>query len=470
MNQITLAPDTTESARASAQADVLASWDSVREPTPWVGLALPALILIVGLAGTIVGTLALSLDSLEAMRLPLMGALAGSLLLFATQLRLRQHQWDLEVVALGIAALLGTGVLALLPEYMYGGEINAIVHRSLFTAIILLTIAPAAGCTALYHLLGSTPSARDVSRYPLVILPILIVLVLYGAILLRLVQEGLPGLSWQVITHQYVTQLGANGQAGLRSHILGTLLLICMTCAIALPIGIGTGWYIAEYGGRLAHVIGFSASMLRAMSVFILALSAFNLTTLSRDHPTQDGLPFPTLLSDLVRGSYQTGGFKHAGNGSFLLVSVFLALLVIPVIARATEEGLRSLPHEIREGSHALGATDGHTFLHILLPWALPNIVTGLLLGAAEAAGGVTVLLFVAGTGERGVGPLHEVTSLGFLIFQSVRGPKTFTNVMGEYQFTAALLLLCITFALTIAALFMRQRFGKRYRGGISYS
>ena len=101
-----------------------------------------------------------------------------------------------------------------------------------------------------------------------------------------------------------------------------------------------------------------------------------------------------------------------------------------PVIARATGEGLRSLPHDIREGSHAVGATDGHALLHILLPWAIPNIITGLLLGMAEAAGSVTVLLFISGNGQYGIGARHEATSLAYLIFASGRPKRSETALM----------------------------------------
>jgi ABC-type phosphate transport system permease subunit len=104
-----------------------------------------------------------------------------------------------------------------------------------------------------------------------------------------------------------------------------------------------------------------------------------------------------------------------------------------------------------------------------VLPWALPNIITALLLGAAEAAGSVTVLLFVAGSGENGVGPLREVTSLAYLVFDSSDGKsKAFRDVMGQYNFSAALLLLMMTLVLTAGALLMRARFSDRYRGGLA--
>jgi ABC-type phosphate transport system permease subunit len=115
----------------------------------------------------------------------------------------------------------------------------------------------------------------------------------------------------------------------------------------------------------------------------------------------------------------------------------------------------------------ALGATEGHGFLRILLPWSLPNIITGLLLGSAEAAGSVAVLLFISGIGEFGVGPLRDVTSLSFLIYYADRGgDNSFNDVMGQYRFTAALMLIIITFSFSIAALAIKRMFARRYESG----
>jgi ABC-type phosphate transport system permease subunit len=90
-------------------------------------------------------------------------------------------------------------------------------------------------------------------------------------------------------------------------------------------------------------------------------------------------------------------------------------------------------------------------------------LTAGLLLGSAEAAGSVAVLLFISGTGEFGVGPLRDVTSLSYLVYYADRGPKTFTSAMGEYRFASALLLIMLTFSFSIAAMLIRRRFSQRY-------
>jgi phosphate transport system permease protein len=432
--------------------------------------ATPPIALVISAAGLAIGGLSLSLNSLDGFRLFVLGLLGVSLVLLGAHARYEDGIWSREIFLQLLACVGSAALLAVIPEWTYGYYINGIIHRSLFTAFVLLGVCAWTMSTAIYYALGATPTARDRSRSVVVLLPIVFALLAYGAVLFRVVEKGAPDVSWHVLTHAYSSRLTSTSLvrgSGMRSHIEGTLLLMGMTGAIALPIGVGTGVFLSEYGGWAGHIVAVSVSMMRSISVFILAVTAYSLVRYTGSHASG------TELSDLVRGSFtDQSGYKQAANGSFLTAAVFLALLVIPVIARATEEGCRSVPVDIREGSRALGATDGHTLLCILLPWSLPNILTGLLLGLAEAAGSVTVLLFIAGTGQNGIGPLREVTSLAFLIFDAHpgKGPKSFTDIMSQYQFAAAFLLLIITFTLTISALLIRQRFAKRYRAGISYA
>lgn len=445
-----------------------------RQPALRVALNMaPFLALAVSCAGLIVGGLSLSLNSLDQYRLEVLGALAVALVLLALYGHAEIEEWSRELGLMLAATCVAAAVLAYLPEYMYGYYVNGVIHRSIFTAVILLCLCSWTTSASLYYVLGATPTARDWGRVAVILLPIALVLFLYAAILARVANDGFSELTIRVLTHAYhgeVTPAGFVSQAGMRNHILGTLLLIVMTGAIALPIGVGTGIFVSEYGGILGQVASISVSMLRSISVFILAVTAFTLVRWSTAH--SGAAHADSLLSELIRGYWvDSNGFTQAEGGSYVLASVFLALLVIPVIARSTEEGCRSVPHDIREGAQALGATEGHSLTRIILPWALPNIVTGLLLGLAEAAGSVTVIMFISGTGEHGVAPLKGATSLAFLIFDAHpgKGPQLFTNTMSPYEFAAALLLLAITFTLTLGALALRSRFARRYRAGISY-
>jgi ABC-type phosphate transport system permease subunit len=209
----------------------------------------------------------------------------------------------------------------------------------------------------------------------------------------------------------------------------------------------------------LSGIINFSTNALRSISGIILAVTAINLVRLPK---------LGSFWYGVFRGyGYDVNGMIQYGRSSFLFASVFISLLVIPIIAKATKEGLSSLPADIHEGSLALGVSKDHTLFHSQLPWSLPNIVTGLMLGCAEAAGALTIIFLLSGVGQYGVNPLNETTSLAYLIFDS-KYWQSLGDTLGDlknYQFTAALVLLIITIGFTTMALILKRNLAKRYKG-----
>jgi phosphate transport system permease protein len=387
-------------------------------------------------------------------------------------IRRAKGTWEWKLIIIFVLSVGSAYVLSILPEYLYGFQINGIIHHSFVSALVLLGISIPSFCYALYYLLGATPKAYDLSHYPIIVIPVFLMLAAYAILIYRVFALGVPHLSWHILTTPFVWQdwqqeVWQNGwpqwvsqsihQAGLSNYILGTLLLIAMTSLISLPIGMGVGIYITEYStGVLSKIIKFSCNALRSISVFILGLIAFALVRYTSG----------TFLSTIFAGYfYDLSGNRHIANGSFVTASIVISLLVIPIIARATEEGIRSIPQEMKEGSLALGASREHTLRHILIPWTLPNTVTGLLLGCAEASGSLATIWFIAGTGQYGVGPFNQVTSLSYFIYFA-RGDidMNFKQVEGSYQFTAALILILITIGLSVAAVMLKRRFSKRYK------
>jgi len=439
----------------------------------WWPLAAAVLCLIVGGAAAFENRAdVLAAPALAVMTLGLLASLAVE--------RRRTGRWNrggLRVLAVVAAA---TVIVLLLPEYLFGLQLNAIIHRSAISAPVLLLTSAATASFALRHLLGNTPRAQDLAIYPLVALPVAIALTAYGLLIWHVIASGAGGLSLDMLTTPWqqvlVDQAGKQSyvyQVGLRNNIIGTVLLVLMTCAVSILPGVGAGVFMSEYPGRVANVIGFCATMLRSISVFVIGIAAFIFVGLT------NGMSVTSPLVALIRGTFtlEGGGTLQPGSGSFVTASVFLSMLVIPIIAKLTEQGLRSVPPDIREGSIALGATQGYGLLRILLPWAAPNIVTALLLGAAEAAGSLSVVLFIGGLGQYGVGPTGVVTTLDFALFSGRYGLQTYQNTMGvqaikiglvDTEYTAALLLLVITVGLTAAAMLVRRRFIKRFRGSLA--
>jgi ABC-type phosphate transport system permease subunit len=408
---------------------------------------------------------ALFINAADALTAPALGLLGASLVVALVYARRRVGTLDRAALLLAGLCLGAMVLLLLLPQWIYGGNVNGIVHRSVISAPLLLVMATATGAHAIRALQGASPSGQDLALYPVFALPIVLALVAYAIILGRVVFSGVGGLSLDLLTTAWRQDQDASGftyQLGFLNNILGTFLLIAMTLLFAILPGVGAGVFMSEYPGRVARLISFCTTMLRAVAMFIIGATAFGLVR------SAGGLDPASFLSQLIRGSYADATGVRPENGSFLTAALFLALLVMPVIAKLTEQGLRSVPREIREGTVALGATEGYGLRRILLPWAAPNILTALLIAGAEAAGSLAIVMFLAGPGQNGVGPLTGVTTLDYAVFATRYGPRTYFDTMKQYQSTAALLLLVLTLGLTVAAMLLQRRFAQRYRGGIT--
>ncbi|MGB8214459.1 MAG: ABC transporter permease subunit [Anaerolineales bacterium] len=438
------------------------------------GKAIPGLSFLVGLAAVLAGCVMLVDNPIQVASLPILAGLSVMLMLLFMDVYRQYNSWDFKIAGLALLVFAGLGGLYALPQYITGWQLNAVFDRSLFDSLVLVVTGLLALSICLYYLWGATPAADDIAHYPLILLPVLFVLVVYLALIGQLLVQGLPTLSWSVLSKPFLDLTWPskttidNGwpawttiritQPGLLNHLEGTGWLMLLTTLFALPFGAGAGVYLSEYAsGAFAGIARFTITALRAISTFVLGLTALSLAR-SMDN---------TLLAGIFRGTYFDGyGTMLSNGGSFLVASFVLALLVIPIIARSTEEGCRSLPPELREGSLALGASDQTTLFRIVLPWAFPNILTAVILGCAEAAGSVAVLMFIAGRGVYGVGPLRQVTSLAYLVFDIWFGDRPFKGNMGAYQFSAGVLLLLITMTMGIIAMFLKRRLVKRHRGG----
>jgi ABC-type phosphate transport system permease subunit len=425
--------------------------------------------LATSVVGLVVALLTLLTNATDAIIAPLLLALAAALGVAIWVGRSRTGVFDRPAAVIAILALASAGITLILPTWVYGFDINGIVHRTVVSGSFLFVLSTAALIVAVRRVNAASPSGQDLALVPLFVVPILLGLVGFAFILGRITVSGLSTFRLGMLTTAWGPIEGTGEYSiGYLNNILGTFLLLTLTLLFAFLPGVGAGVFMSEYPGRVARLIGFSATMLRAISIFIIGAAAIGVVRLA------DVFDSDSFLSLLIRGGWDDGTRVQAQRGSFVMAAVFLALLVMPVIARLTEQGLRSAPREMREGSVALGATDGYGLRRILLPWAAPNILTALILAGAEAAGGLAVIWFMAGTGEHGIGPLSSVTDMDFAVFAAVFGPRDYAlNAeprfqMIQYQDTAALLLMVLTIGLTLLALLLQRRFAARYRGSIT--
>jgi phosphate transport system permease protein len=202
-----------------------------------------------------------------------------------------------------------------------------------------------------------------------------ILLVILGYILV----QGLPGISLEFLT-QYPKDMGREG--GILPAIVGTIYFTLVSLIIAVPLGVGAAIYTTEYlsKGRLANLISFATEVLAGVPSIVFGLFGFAF--------------FVIYLMPL------TGGW------SVLSGSLTAACMVLPTLLRASEEAIRAVPGEYREGSFALGANKIQTIFMVVLPSALPGILTAVILSIGRVIGETAALLLTLG------GSLRLPTSL----------------------------------------------------------
>lgn len=199
--------------------------------------------------------------------------------------------------------------------------------------------------------------------------------------------KGVSSISWQFLTTVPSTIKGTFGIAG---NLLNTLYIVIITLLIAMPVGVGSAIYLNEYAkpGKIVSTIEFTTEILSGIPSIIFGLFGM--------------VFFGTTL-----------GFGY----SILTGALTLTLMVLPLITRNTQEALKTVPESYRSGALGMGATKWYMIRTILLPSAMPGIITGIILAVGRIVGESAALLFTAGSGyllpKSGMGFLHKILESG---------------------------------------------------------
>ena len=248
-------------------------------------------------------------------------------------------------------------------------------------------------------------------------------------ILYYLIKKGIGAWSWDFFTTDPTGSfLGDPG--GIKSAILGTIEIVALAAAISIPIGVGIALYLTEYGGngRLAKGVRFLIDVMTGVPSIVFGLFIYI-----------------TLVVTGVGGSF--AGWKGA---------VALALLMLPVVARSAEVVLLLVPASLREAALALGAPRWKVVFRVVLPTALPGILTGTLLAVARAAGETAPLLFTAAIVNGTTFSLSDrMNSLPAQIFQDVGQAQ---DRLVQRAWGAALTLVTMILLLTLVARLLQRR------------
>jgi phosphate transport system permease protein len=216
---------------------------------------------------------------------------------------------------------------------------------------------------------------------------------------------------------------------GIKSAILGTIEIVVLASAIAIPVGVGVAVWLVEYGkdSRFAQTVRFFVDVLTGVPSILFGLFVYIV---------------------LVVGT----GSSYAGYKG----SLALALLMLPVVTRATEVILALVPGALREAALALGAPRWRVILRVVLPTALPGMVTGILLAVARAAGETAPLLFTAAATLKTNYNLGQfMNSLPVQIYNDVTSP---TTAVVNRAWGAALALVVMILLLNVIARLISRR------------
>ncbi len=261
---------------------------------------------------------------------------------------------------------------------------------------------------------------------------IITVLILLVVILYVLVQ-GVPWITWDFLTTPPAG--GLSGEGGISTIIVSTIYLIAVTIVILVPIGLGAAIYLAEYApnNRLTKVIRFGVETLAGIPSILFGV--FGLAV------------FVTIFSF---------------NFSILSGALTMVCLLLPTMIRTSEEAIKAVPYPFREGALALGTTRWQMISRVIVPAALPGIVTAIILCVGRAIEETAVLyLTLGGSAAMPTSLLSGGRTLSLHVFYLAMETRAFEKAMA----TAAVLIIIIVIINSITN-WLSSRFRKRMRGG----
>jgi phosphate transport system permease protein len=265
------------------------------------------------------------------------------------------------------------------------------------------------------------------------IFSLLVGFVTLGVLLIDVLRDGLPALSWSLFTDPPSSDPDI---AGARPAIIATILMMLLLIVMAIPVGVASALYLEEYANKERWYNRF-------LEVNIQNLAAV-----------------PSIVYGILGLAFLVRGL---GLGRVLLAgAMILTLLVLPTIIIASREAIRAVPSSIRDGGLALGATKWQVIWRQILPAAIPGIATGSILGVSRAIGETAPLLLIGAVTYISFDPtiLGPFTALPIQIYQWVRLPQA---EFRELAAAAIIVLLVLLLTLNAFAIWIRNRYQKRW-------
>jgi len=257
-----------------------------------------------------------------------------------------------------------------------------------------------------------------------------------ASIVFKILWSGLPAISWEFLTTM-PRRGGAEG--GILPAIVGTLLLALGTIAVALPLGMATAIYLSEYAkaGRFTRTVRLAIVTLAGVPSIVFGLFGLGLFVI----------------------------FLHFG-ASIIAGCLTLACMILPTIIVSSEEALRAVPLSLREGSLALGATKWQTIYKNVLPYSVPGMLTGSILGIGRAAGETAPILLTVAAFYLPKLPksiFDQVMALPYHLYVLATQHPDIAKVR-PMQYSTALVLLALVLGVNLVAILLRIRIRRKYK------
>lgn len=258
--------------------------------------------------------------------------------------------------------------------------------------------------------------------------------------------DFLFGVQWSPQMAIRTDQVGASGAFGIIPLFTGTLYITLIALVIAMPIGLLSAIYMAEYASpRFRDVVKPILEILAGVPTVVYGFfAALTVAPAFRDAGAALGL--------------------GVSSESALAAGVVMGIMIIPFISSLTDDAIVAVPRSLREGAYALGATKAETVVNVIVPAALPGIVASFLLAVSRAIGETMIVVMAAGlTAKLTANPLDSMTTVTVQIVTLLVGDQEFDSPKTLAAFALGLVLFVATLVLNIVALHVSRKYRERY-------
>ena len=258
--------------------------------------------------------------------------------------------------------------------------------------------------------------------------------------------EFLFGLNWSPQTAIRADQVGSSGSFGAVPLFTGTLLVTAIAMVVAVPVGLMTAIYLAEY----------SSSRVRATAKPLLEILAGIPTVVY-------GFFAALTVAPWVRRAGESVGLEVASE-SAIAAGLVMGIMIIPLVSSLSDDAINAVPTSMRDGALGLGSTRSETMMKVILPAALPGIVGGILLAVSRAVGETMIVVMAAGLAANlTANPFEAVTTVTVQIVTLLVGDQEFDSAKTLAAFALGLVLFVVTLILNVIGLGVVRKYREQY-------